>query len=54
MTSELFDSAARRLTIAMIAANAGGALVVFLFATVVLPQPAHLHPKRLAGSCAMS
>ncbi len=45
MASELADQVARRMTAAMIASNAGGALVVFVFANFVLPEPAHLHHK---------
>jgi adenylate cyclase len=43
MASELADQVARRVTIAMIASNAAGALVVFVFANAVLPVPPHLH-----------
>jgi NhaP-type Na+/H+ or K+/H+ antiporter len=43
MASELADQVARRVTIAMIASNAAGALVVFVFANAVLPIPPHLH-----------
>jgi hypothetical protein len=43
MASELADQVARRMTIAMVASNAAGALVVFVFANAVLPVPAHLH-----------
>jgi adenylate cyclase len=43
MASELADQVARRVTIAMIASNAAGALVVFVFANEVLPVPPHLH-----------
>ncbi len=45
MASELADQVARRMTAAMIASNAAGALVVFVFANFVLPEPAHLHHR---------
>ena len=43
MVRELAEQAERRMTVAALAANSAGALVVFVFATVVLPVPPGLH-----------
>jgi adenylate cyclase len=44
-TSELADQVLGRLTIAAIAANAFGGIVVFVFANAVLPVPPDVHHK---------
>jgi adenylate cyclase len=49
MVRELADQSQRRLTAAMVASNTAGAVVVFVFANVVLPVPHGFHHEvRLA------
>ena len=43
MVRELAAQALRRMTVASVASNLAGALVVFVFATIVLPVPLSLH-----------